>query len=81
MKATLTKNMKKTLERLFAANDQTDFVTLSTASALELRGFIRIGKRQSTAGGRLPNYLATLTAAGRKWCLRHYGKVGERDAP
>ncbi len=81
MKATLTKNMKKTLGRLFAAKDQTDFVPLSTASALELRGLIRMGKRQRTSGGRFPEYLATLTAAGRKWCLGHYAKVGERDAP
>lgn len=73
--------MKKTLERLFAANDQSDFITLSTALALEHRGLIHIGKRQSTAGGRFPSYFATLTAAGRKWCLVHYGKVGERDAP
>ena len=81
MKATLTKNMKKTLERLFAANDQTYFITLSTASALELRGLIRIGKRQSTAGGRFPIYLATLTAAGRKWCLRRMAKSANEMLP
>ena len=86
MKATLTKNMKKTLERLFAANDQTDFVTLSTASALELRGLILIGKRQSTAGGRgiqkmvqaklcqlrLPNGMSTKHLVGLVMLLTPY---------
>ena len=77
----MTKNMKMTLERLFRTKAQTDFVTLSTADALERLGLVRVGKRQRTAGGQFPEYYTTLTAAGRNWCLKHYAKVGQRDAP
>jgi len=76
----MTKNMKMVLERLFRAKDQTDFVALGTADALERLGLACVGKRQSTAGGRFPEYWTTLTEAGRSWCLKHCAKVG-RDAP
>ncbi len=81
MKLVLSKNMKIVLERLFSGQDGSDFVTLSTAEALAARGLVSVGKRQSTAGGRFPHYLVTLTAAGRKWCQEHYRKVGARNAP
>lgn len=77
----MTSNMKKVLEHLFASKDQTDFVALSTADALGRLGLVRVSKHQRTGGRGLPEYHTTLTATGRKWCLAHNAKVGQRDAP
>ncbi len=79
----MTRNMKETLERLYKAKGHADFVALSTAWALERRGLVAMPNtpRQRTAGGQFPEYWATLTSEGSKWCLAHYQRVGRHDIP
>lgn len=75
----MTKNMLVTLERLFRAKDNTDWVSYATAVALERKGLVLTPKRQRTGGRGFPSYFVALSAAGKAFCLRHYQRVGKHD--
>ena len=75
----LTPKMKEVLERLYRRSKQADWVNIYTADALKKRGFVTIARgRQQTTGGQFPFNWAALTESGRKWCDRHFTKIGAR---
>jgi hypothetical protein len=77
----MTRMMIEVLQKLFRSEGHANWVTLSTAWALERRGLAtRKPHRQRTGGRYFPEYWTTLTEQGLAYCLRHYQKIGQKAA-
>src|SRR6266850_116656 len=75
----LSKRMKEALERLYETTEQSDWVNMYTAQALENRRLITVARTRSrSAGGQFPDSWASLSGNGRKWCERHFAKARGR---
>jgi hypothetical protein len=74
----MTEKMLAALELLFRSEENANWLTLSTAFALERKGLVWMPKnpRQRTEGRYFPEYWATLTDEGKAYCTKHYRKIG-----
>ena len=70
---------QEALERLYETTEQSDWVNMYTAEALENRRLITVARTRSrSAGGQFPDSWASLNGNGHKWCERHFAKARGR---
>jgi hypothetical protein len=73
--------MKEALEHLYEAQEQSSFINMYTAQALQNRGLVEVSPSHTrSSGGKFQEHMTVLNANGKKWCERHFAIIRGRVA-